>query len=140
MKRRARIASFALIAMMATVHLFAQEKDWSLVGVWINPHYEGSRNFSPKSALTNAGAINVYYHIDGSLPWSVGTYVVESDWTEPGAHWYKVKFAFTSTWKYVELVRLSNDGNTYESVGAADAYPSSLDTSDMYYSIKNRQE
>jgi hypothetical protein len=133
------IAALIVIGTAATPPLLAEEKDWTLVGTWINPVYDGgSVDKLPKVVLTSDGAISQYYHVEGSLAWSVGTYVIESDWTEPGVHWFKVRSAY-SVWTFFELAKLTNDGNTYESVFSSQTYPSGFITSGDGYRIRNRQ-
>jgi len=133
------IVILCVIGMMATMPLFAQEKEWSLVGTWVNPAYENSNATPPQNIFKGDGTITTYYHIGDSLPWGVGTYSVESDWTEPGVHWFKVKSTF-SQWTYFEIAKLTNEGNTYESVGSWDKYPSSFDKSNNSYLTRNRRE
>ena len=134
------IAALFVVGMEVPGPLHAEEKDWTIVGTWINPAYDGTDvGKLPKSVLATDGTISLYYHVGGSLPWAVGTYVIESDWTEPGVHWFKVKSAY-SVWTYFELAKLTNDGNTYESVASSDAYPSTLDPSSRSYTTRSRQE
>ena len=125
--------------MAATSLLFAQEKEWSLVGTWVNPAYEGSNVYPPQSVFNSDGTITTYYHAGDSLPWASGTYTIESDWTESGVHWFKVKSTF-GAYTYFEIAKLTNEGNTYESVGSWGSHPSSFDKSSDSYSIRNRQE
>jgi hypothetical protein len=135
------ISMLFVIGMVATSCLFSQENDWSLVGTWVNPAYEDSNAISPKSLLTSDGAITMYYHIADSVPEAVGTYAIESDWTEPGLHWFKLKSVY-GRWTYFELAKLTDGGNKWESVVSTEAYPASFDPSSKAsaYVIRTRQK
>ena len=133
------IAALALIWTPATVPLFAEEKDWILVGAWVNAAYDGENLYAPKFVFTGDGKVTQYYHIAGSLPRAEGTYVIESDWTEPGVHWFKIKSVYLR-WTHFELAKLTNEGNTYESAVSTGGYPSTFDRSGQRssYTIRTR--
>jgi hypothetical protein len=131
------IASLIFIGTAARVPLFAEEKDWILIATWVNPAYDGENVYAPKCVFTSDGKITQYYHIAGSLPRAVGTYVIESDWTEPGVHWFKVKSVYLR-WTYFEIAKLTNEGNTYESVSSTETYPPAFDTSGQQFSYEIR--
>ena len=134
------IATLFVLGLAVPRPLLADEKHWTVVGTWVNPAYDGTNiNKLPKNVLTSDGVISLYYHADGSLPWAVGKYAIESDWTEPGVHWFKVKTVY-STWTFFQLARLTDDGNTYESVASSEAFPLTFDPSNQSYTTRHRRE
>jgi hypothetical protein len=145
MKKCIRIFSILLlfvICMIAGSHLFAQEqvKEWSLVGSWINPTYDKTGDFSGKVIYGNDFAISLFHLTSDKTRYGWGHYSVEKDWVEAGAHWFRVEVVFDDG-TYYEIDKLTDNGNTYESVFTTGMYPSSFDTSGVqyYYTIRKRQ-
>ena len=112
------------------------EASWALVGTWINAAYEGG--LFGKVVFRDDGTVEGYNLISDTTVVATGTYIIEDDWTEKGIHWFKVKTVFGATPSY-ELDKLTNDGNTYESVFASGTYPASFDPTSPSYRIRFRQ-
>ena len=129
-----------MTGMMAMTSLFAQEKDWSLVGTWVNPAYEKAADYPAKVVYGSDGTISLYHLSGDTTPYAYGPYVIEKDWTESGIHWFRVKLSFAEGVTY-EIDRLTEGGTKYESVFSTGMYPSLFETSgDLYpYTMRKRQ-
>ncbi len=125
-----------MIPGLVTCVLSDPEENWALAGTWINETYEG--DLFGKVVFRDDGTVEGYKLISDINVDATGTYVIEDDWTEKGIHWFKVKTVFGATPSY-ELDKLTNDGNTYESVYDSGAYPASLDPTSPAYRIRFRQ-
>ena len=124
-----------MLSAPAACVLSDPEASWTLVGTWINPAYEGG--WFGKVVYRDDGTVEIYYLISDTTVVATGTYVIEDDWTEKGIHWFKVKTVFGATPGY-EIDKLTNDGNTYESVFTSNAYPAEFDPASPSYSYTIR--
>jgi hypothetical protein len=129
-----------MLVIIATCENNAQEESWSLVGSWINQAYETIDGYSAKVVYLSDGSAEVYKLLSDAIPIATGTYVIDDDWTESGIHWFKVTAPMGGT-TYYEIDKLSNGGNTYESVASTVAYPAQFDplNPSYYYTIRYRQ-
>ncbi len=126
--------------LLAALSVFSQEeKDWTLVGSWVNKAYETSRTFLAKVVYGDDGMMSLYQRLSDRtrLRWP---YTVEKDWTEPGFRWFKIKYS-DGHLNFCEIIRLSQDGNTLDAVGAFGDFPAEFDmNSKSYYHYTRHRE
>ena len=115
-----------ILPLLFSLSSSAQEESWSLVGTWINKDYDISGTSSAKVVYTDDGHVMLYKRLSDSYPRAKFTYKIEESWTEKGVHWFKVKIPFGTATMY-EIDKLTEGGNTYESVFRKDEYPVSFD-------------
>lgn len=120
--------------------LSAQEKEWSLVGSWTNPEYDKMGGAWGKVVYGSDNIISLYQLTTDTTRLDSGPYIIERDWTESGAHWFKVKLSFADG-TYYEIDKLTNGGKTYESVFTTGQYPTTFDKSGetCSYTVRHRQ-
>ena len=133
-----------MLSALATCVLSGEdntEASWRLVGTWINPAYEDPGGFSGKVVYREDGTWEVCDLISDTNAVATGTYIIEGDWTEKGIHWFAVRADSGNIIGY-EINKLTNNGNTYESVFSSSSYPTEFDpTSPSYfYTIRFRQQ
>jgi len=126
------------IGMVEVPPLIAQEKEWSLVGTWVNPAYENTNVYLPKIVYGNDNTISIYFYVNDKAPFGVGNYEIEKDWTESGVHWFMVKSIVNSV-VYYELDRLTEGGDKYEGTISHEDYPTNIDITSSSYQIRKRQ-
>lgn len=116
-----------------------QEKDWTLAGSWINKAYEASPNFSARVVYGDDGVESDYQRLTDSSAVRA-TYSIEDSWTESGIHWFKVKDVW-GAYTFYYLIKITEDGNTYEAMSSMGGYPSKFDvTSHAYAHIQRKRE
>lgn len=134
--RKATIATFVLL-LVGTFSAFGQEEGWNLIGSWTNKAYENSRFFAAKVVYGADGRMAVFQRLSDRsairLP-----YTVESDWIESGIHWFKIKYSDGHV-TFCEIIKLFEDGNSLEAVGAFNDYPKEFDPSSKDYYHYSRQ-
>jgi hypothetical protein len=131
---------FFVLPLLYSPSLFAQEESWPLVGAWINKDYDISGKFSAKVVYGGDGSLKTYRHLSDTSAAADLTFTVEESWTEKGIRWFKVKIPFGSGTMY-EIDKLTEGGNTYESVFGTDKYPLSFDpkSPSYMYTIRYRE-
>src|SRR5271169_254404 len=128
-----------LTGIIAATSLFAQESTWSLVGSWSNPAYDKTGDYSGKVVYGSDHIVSLYHLSSDTIRYGYGPYTIEKDWTESGVHWFRVRLEFAEGTTY-EIDKLTDGGNTYESVFTTGMYPSLFDTTGLYpYTIRKRQ-
>jgi hypothetical protein len=135
MKRHIRflaISTVIVMGMVSSSSLSAQEKEWSLVGTWVNPNYIYTGGYYAKAVFGSDNTIQYYERVDSPTPIESGTFVIEDDWTESAIHWFKVKESTESAIFY-GIYKLTNGGNSYEEVMTTGQYPVSFDQKNFSY-------
>jgi len=129
-----------VLPLLCSPSLFAQEQSWSLVGSWINKAYDSPGTFSAKVVYGADGNLTTYKFLGDSNASAKVPFTIEENWTEKGVHWFKVKIPMGSGTLY-EIDKLTEGGNTYESVFCMDKYPLTFDTKSpsYYYTIRYRE-
>jgi hypothetical protein len=86
------------------------------------------------------GQLTTYKLLSDTSPSSKTVFMIEESWTEKGVRWFKVKIP-TATRTMYEMDKLTEGGNTFESVFCMDKYPLSFDTKppSCYYTIRYRE-
>jgi hypothetical protein len=133
-------ALFFVLSLLCSPSLLAQEESWSLVGTWINKAYDIPGMLNAKIVYGGDGHLTLYKFLSDTTPTAKATFTIEDSWTEKGIRWFKVKIlAGNETW--YEIDKLTEGGNTYESVFRRDMYPSSFDakSSPNFYGIRYRE-
>jgi hypothetical protein len=125
------VAALLILTSCATSPA-ALEEDDPLFGTWINEEYDQSTrsDLYSKIIVYPDGHEFDYKHIGDSEPVWEAWYTVEKAWIdEEENHWYKLQYV---GWAYPSgvgkeewflMIRISTDGNTYESVMAQYGYP-----------------
>ena len=134
------LCTACLFLVISSCAQYAQEKSWSLVGAWINPAYDSSGIASGKVVYGNDKTVFLYRQSNDNASSASGPYLVEKDWTESGAHWFRVKITF-SDGVYYEIDKLTQGGKSYESVFTLGHYPEKFDrTADARsHTVRTRQ-
>lgn len=113
---------------------YAPTDNEELYGVWVNEDYRGQK---------------IVFYSDGT--WGVAfkakekavgksPYEIKEKWTDSeGNIWYKATIESPYRGSGYLLVRLSNSGNTYESVWDGAECPKKIDQNAAYYRIRYRQ-
>jgi hypothetical protein len=111
--------------------------DQAVIGDWVNPAYSGS-NF-PTIASMTVKAGGAFTYIDGMYTLSTGSYVIEAEWAGSDGHYFKIVYTAGAMMTYYTLLRISSDGQTYESnTGAVSTFPTVVDSGDPSYVILHR--
>ena len=134
-----------MLAILVATAVFAEDSPaatWELVGIWTNPAYEDSDRYLGKIVYRADGIWEGYDRISDTSPVVKGTYVVDDEWTEKGIHWFAVR-AISGDIAGYEINKLSDNGNTYESIFSTISYPSSLEFARIspsdFHTIRFRQ-
>jgi hypothetical protein len=112
-------------------------------GTWINPEYNNSiRLVAAKDVYAPDGTWHSYMSVTDSQSSAKGWFKILKKWTDSeGNIWYRIDFNDPG----VEIIRhqltkISNSGNTMESVFSAVEHPKELDKDNINYRIRYRQE
>ncbi len=150
----AKVLAICLCCLVPVLAVFGQAESMAipkndpLFGTWINREYDESRLFScARWNITADGHEYHYRHIIDTHPVEECWYTVEKAWIDAaGGHQYKSKVV---DWTYPGRagkyegflrVRISPDGNTFESVFAQYGYPEEVTGLGPCYAIGYRQK
>jgi beta-lactamase regulating signal transducer with metallopeptidase domain len=148
-----RVLALCLCCLVPVLAVFGQAespaipKSDPLFGTWKNVAYDASRLDScAKWSITADGHEYDYRRFNDTNPVSERWHTIEKAWVDAaGAHQYRSKII---TWIYPGragkcegflLVRISPDGNTFESVFAQYGYPDEVTRLGPCYAIGSRQ-
>ena len=120
------------------------EAGWSLVGTWVNSDYDtdGIDETPGKIVIGSDDTIDIYDTSTSTTVSMSGTIFLDDDWTETGYHWLHARSVFDMDPQetYYALVKISNEGNTYESNSTTNGtYPTAIDPDDPSYQLYTRQ-
>ncbi len=122
---KSRMLLFSLAVMMLLICTYpasAQEENWTLIGSWINSSYESSPLYPARLVYANNGTVSQFQRLADKTALKI-SYVIEDSWTESGIHWYKVRSSWPGSADWCSIIKLTEGGNTFESVTAMGQYP-----------------
>ena len=123
-----------------TGNLLAKEKPYvpkdneELYGTWVNEKYHHK-----KVVFFSDGTYGVTINPKDELGFK-DTYQITAKWTDTeGNIWYKAFLESSYRGPGYWLIKISNSGNTYESVSDRGDYPTKIDSDNDHYHIFYRQ-
>jgi hypothetical protein len=139
MKGRMLLLSLSVMLFLIGAYVVsAQEENWSLIGSWINRSYESSPLYPARLVFGNDGVVSQYQRLADKTPLRF-KYVIDDSRTESGIHWLKVRQAWPGSPDDCRIIKLTEGGNTFESVGAVGDYPEKFETVSSSYYHETRQ-
>lgn len=129
------------LQLFAVSAAFAQEDNWTLLGSWINQEYDTSRFFQAKWVFEDNGVLSVYQRVADKSR-TKASYVIDDTWTESGIHWFKLREMWGGNETFYYLVKLTDEGNTFEAISAMSDYPAEfkMGVPSLHYMIRHREQ
>ncbi len=95
-----------------------------VLGRWVNPAYTSETwPHSMDFTLQSDGMLR-YYDDSAGFDWVTVPYFIEKRWNDDSGYFYNIRFIFAGgTVLYYALVRISPDGQTYESSWSLNMLP-----------------
>jgi hypothetical protein len=95
-----------------------------VLGRWVNPAYAGGAWPNSIDFTLQSDGILRCYDDAAMHDWVTAPYTIEKRWNDDSGYFYHIKFSFAAgTTLYYALVRISPDGQTYESSWSLNMLP-----------------
>ena len=130
------ILSFILVVFAANVlegeNVYKATEDEELFGTWLLVEFTALT--PPKKVTYKLGSYDGYYPADAKEPMWTATYIISDKWTDAkGNIWYKTRWQIASINGGFMLYKISDAGETLETINSQWEYPKKIDSSNDYY-------